>query len=80
MLSIPQLGTIITCYPHTPINDVASFLLDKLNTCEKLMWHSMETMDGDGGQPMQAKYNFKGKIQILKLYNVKFKYFQILGM
>ena len=49
MLSIPQLGTIITCYPHTPINDVASFLLDELNTCEKLMWHSMETMDGDGG-------------------------------
>ena len=47
MLSIPQLGTIITCYPHTPINDVASFLLDKLNTYGKLMWHSMETMDGD---------------------------------
>ena len=36
MLYIPQLGTIITCYPHTPINDVASFLLDELNTCENV--------------------------------------------
>ena len=47
MVSIPQLGIIITCYLHTPINDVASFLLDKLNIYGKLMWHSMETMDED---------------------------------
>ena len=62
--------------PHTPINDVASFLLDELNTCGKLMWHSMKTLDGDRGQLMQAKYNFNDKIQILKLYSIKFKYFQ----
>ena len=73
-----QLLHVTPPLTYTPINDVASFLLDELNTYGKLIWHLMETTDEDGGQLMQAKYNFKDKIQILKFYDIKFKYSHIL--
>ena len=52
-------------------------LLDKLNKHDKFMWFLMENIDGWVANTNRIEFQ-GGKVQILKLYGVKYKHHQTL--